>query len=187
MDIKKQFLFFMILLIGATAGCELICKRAEERQQDPGAPAEKTATKTEQQTRQQASDFTLTDVNGRSHTLSSYRGKVVLLNFFATWCPSCVVKIPELNKIHQLYDRDDFVLVAVNIQESSKKIQQFVNSKKINYTVLLDTKAEVARAYGVRGIPTNALIDKKGNLRFIDHILPARELIESLITEKPGN
>ena len=187
MDIKKQFLFFMIVLVGATAGCELICKRGEECRRGRETPAEKTPTGPEQQARQQARDFTLADVNDRSHSLSSYIGKVVLLNFFATWCPSCVRKIPELNEIHQSYDKDDFVLFAVNIQESRAKMNQFIDSKKIKYNVLLDKNAEVANAYGVRGIPTNVLIDKKGGVRFIDHALPDRELIESLIAEKTGN
>jgi len=106
-----------------------------------------------------------------------------MLNFFATWCPHCVTEIPELNKIHQSYGKDDFVLLAVNVQESRGKVSQFIDSKKIKYTVLLDSKSDVARAYGVRGIPTNALIDKKGALRFIDHMVPDSERIESLIAE----
>jgi peroxiredoxin len=133
-----------------------------------------------------AADFTLKDADNREHKLSGYKGKVVLLNFFATWCPYCKEEVPELIKLNKSLKDKNFVLLSVNVQESAAKVKKFVESKGINYTVLLDARGKTAGLYNVHGIPTNVLVDKRGNVRYNDNAMPDVSLIQSLLSEKPG-
>jgi peroxiredoxin len=111
-----------------------------------------------------ATDFNLKDLAGKTHFLSDYRGKTVLLTFTTTWCPYCIKDIPNLKKIYNGYKDRDFELIAVYIQESDKKVASFVKKYDLPYTILLDTDGTVAQSYGVRGVPTKVLVDKKGKI-----------------------
>jgi len=111
-----------------------------------------------------APDFNLKDLAGKTHSLSDYNGKTVLLNFTTTWCPYCIKDIPNLKKIYNGYQDKGFELIAVYIQESDKKVASFVKKHDLPYRVLLDTKGTAAQLYGVRGVPTKVLIDKNGKI-----------------------
>jgi peroxiredoxin len=111
----------------------------------------------------QAVDFSLKDLNGRTVSLKDYKGRNVLLVFTTTWCPYCKREIPDLKKMHEAY-RGKLDILAVYINESQKKVEAFVKDYKIPYTVLLDPKAEVARAYGVFGVPTKVLVGKDSKI-----------------------
>ena len=111
-----------------------------------------------------APDFNLKDLAGKTHFLSDYNGKTVLLIFTTTWCPYCIKDIPNLKKIYNGYQDKGFELVAVYIQESDKKVASFVKKYELPYTILLDTDGTVAQSYGVRGVPTKILLDKKGKI-----------------------
>ncbi|HHO76521.1 MAG TPA: TlpA family protein disulfide reductase [Deltaproteobacteria bacterium] len=111
-----------------------------------------------------AADFTLRDLEGKTHVLSEYAGKTVLLNFTTTWCPYCIKDIPNLKKIYSEYKDRDFVLFSIYIQESDTKVASFAKKYKLPYTVLLDTDGRIAQSYGVRGVPTKILVDKKGTI-----------------------
>jgi len=114
-----------------------------------------------------APDFTLTSLKGESVTLSQFRGKKsVLLVFGATWCYYCVTEIPELKDVYSAYNDEELKLLYVDIQESQRKMQAFVNKHSIPYTVLLDMAGSVANAYGIRGIPHQLLIDKNGYILY---------------------
>ena len=102
------------------------------------------------------------DLQGRKFKLSENKGKPVLLVFGATWCPSCREEIPRLKEIFANYGKKGLVMVNIDIQESQDKVSRFADRYKLTYPVLLDEKAEVARSYGVRGIPTLVLVDKEG-------------------------
>lgn len=132
-----------------------------------------------------APDFLLKDLVDKEHKLSDYKGKVVFLNFFASWCPYCVEEIPELNGLYEEFSENkEFVLLGINIRESKTKVAQFVKNKDIKYTILLDSDGKLAKVYQVVGIPLNVVIDKNGIIKFLDHSLPGKKLIENLLKEK---
>ncbi len=114
-----------------------------------------------------APDFTLSSLKGESVTLSQFRNKKsLLLVFGATWCRYCVDEIPELKEVYSAYNDEELKLLYVDIQESERKIEAFVNKHSIPYTVLLDTTGSVANTYGVRGIPHQLVIDKNGSILY---------------------
>ena len=110
-----------------------------------------------------APDFTLTDIAGKKTSLAEFRGKVVLLNFWATWCGPCRAEMPSLNKLYlDLRDRG-FVVLAVSIDTSDKPVKSFVAEKRLAFPVLMDKDKEVSfDLYGAMGMPTSFLIDKNG-------------------------
>jgi peroxiredoxin len=109
-----------------------------------------------------AIDFTLKDLSGVERTLSDYRGKVVFLNFWATWCPPCRAEMPSMQKLNDKLKNEDFVMLAVGLDKSKRKIKDFINEGKYTFTVLVDSENRVARKYKVTGIPTTYIIDKQG-------------------------
>jgi len=113
-----------------------------------------------------AINFKLADIEGKNVSLNDFIGKkVILLVFSATWCPPCNKEIPELKKLHNKYGKKGFEVIDVYIQESRRKLINFVKNKDIPYTILLDLDGGVAKRYKVRGIPTLMVIDKKGVIR----------------------
>jgi len=116
-------------------------------------------------TSQAAPDFKLKDISGKEVKLSDYKGKkAVLLVFWATWCVYCRQEIPELIALQEQCKSKNLEILGINIQEEAGKVKPFLEKSKVNYTILLDIKGEVARAYEVKGIPMNILVDQKGNV-----------------------
>jgi len=120
-----------------------------------------------------AADFSLPDLDGRQVTLGPYLGKVpVLLVFWATWCPECKAAIPEINALATGPLAEKLQIFGIDFRESREKVAQAVTSRGIRYPVLLDERGQAARAYGVVGIPTYVLIDRKGKIAWRKHLLP---------------
>ncbi|AZT90876.1 TlpA family protein disulfide reductase [Caldicellulosiruptor changbaiensis] len=109
-----------------------------------------------------AVDFKLESVDGKEYSISSFRGKKVILNFFATWCPPCRAEIPDFEKFHQ--SNKDIVLIGVNIQEDKNTVKEFLNSMGVSYLVLLDKDGKIASNFGIEGIPTTFLLDENGRI-----------------------
>lgn len=109
-----------------------------------------------------APDFTLPDLNGDQVSLDDYRGKVVLLNFWATWCPPCQQEIPMFVEVYEELKDEDFVILAVSIGEGKEKVSNFVSEKGMTFPVLLDLDKNVGRRYLVRAIPTSIVVDRDG-------------------------
>ncbi|MCD6310721.1 MAG: TlpA family protein disulfide reductase [Candidatus Eremiobacteraeota bacterium] len=109
-----------------------------------------------------APDFTLPDLSGNEVTLSSLRGKVVLLDFWATWCSPCLFAMPGLQKLHDKYEDKGLKVMSINLGESGAKVKKFIKENGLTYTILLDKSGNTGRIYNVRGIPTMILIDKNG-------------------------
>lgn len=115
-----------------------------------------------------ASNFELQNMDEETIKLSDYRGKVVLLNFWATWCPPCVREMPSMERLQQLVGEDGFKVVAVNQMEEPDDVFAFTGQIELDPTfdILFDMASKVSQAYAVRGLPTTYLIDKKGNIRY---------------------
>lgn len=111
-----------------------------------------------------APDFTLSDMNGKAISLSQFRGKVVMLNFWATWCPPCRAEMPSIENLYrQLNKSGNFVLLAVNVEENARdSIKEFSSRSSLSFPILLDSKGQAANLYQVNGIPQTYLIDQKG-------------------------
>lgn len=118
----------------------------------------------------EAPDFTLTDLSGASHTLSAYRGKVVFLNLWATWCPPCREEMPSMEKLHQRFASEGLVLLAVSEDEGPRDgIEIFVRSLGLTFPILLDPEGRLPGRFGVTGYPETFLIDRSG--RIVQHIV----------------
>lgn len=110
-----------------------------------------------------APEFTLQDLDGKQHRLSDYRGKVVLLNFWATWCPPCREEIPSMMKLNKLMAGKPFVMLCASIDEEGKKaVQAYFAKTNTSLLTLLDTDRSVATLYGATGVPETFVIDKNG-------------------------
>jgi cytochrome c biogenesis protein CcmG/thiol:disulfide interchange protein DsbE len=112
-----------------------------------------------------APDFTLHDVSGNAVKLSDLRGKVVLLNFWATWCPPCKIEIPWFIEFQQTYGERDFAVLGVSLDEDGwKSVEPFVKASKVNYRVMVDN-GDVAALYGgVTSLPATFVVDRSGRI-----------------------
>ncbi|GHV76545.1 thioredoxin [Spirochaetia bacterium] len=112
-------------------------------------------------------DFTLNTVNatgGNRITLSGLKGKVVFLNFWATWCPPCRAEMPSMEILHQRFQNDGLVFLSVDIMESSEEVQKFLTKNKLTFTTTLDTNGSVSDDYNIQAIPTTYIIDRDGKI-----------------------
>ncbi len=109
-----------------------------------------------------AADFTLNSLDGKPVTLSSFKGKVVMLNFFATWCPPCRAEMPDLVATYRDLKDKGFEIVAVDLQEDKATVSGYTKSLGVDFTVLLDSNATVFGQYHVNGLPTSIFIDRNG-------------------------
>lgn len=111
-----------------------------------------------------APDFTLKDLNGKEVKLTDHRGKIVFINFWATWCPPCRIEMPSMEKLYTEFKDKDFVILAIDLQESAGRVKAFKEDFKLNFLILLDSTGEVGLNYGVMSIPTTYLVDRDGHL-----------------------
>jgi peroxiredoxin len=118
-------------------------------------------------------EIQLKDVFGNTVRLSDYRGKIVFLNFWATWCPTCVIEMPSMEKLHRRLKDKEFVMVAINLQETPVLIKSFFEKLELSFTALLDSSGEVGTGFAVNALPTTFVLDKEG--RIIGKALGPRE------------
>jgi cytochrome c biogenesis protein CcmG/thiol:disulfide interchange protein DsbE len=152
--LKKVFFFAFILL---SLFVWSACSRNEQG----------TTTEHRPEVGSAAPDFTLKDLRGREVRLSSYRGHVVLVDFWATWCPPCKATIPELISVEERYGDKGVIVLGVSIDEGrdvSAKLSAFSREHNMNYPVLIGTDA-VEDSYDITSIPTMLLVDKEGKIR----------------------
>lgn len=110
-------------------------------------------------------DFEVKDLKGQSVKLSSFKGKVVLLNFWATWCPPCRQEMPSLEKLYQsMRGNQDFVIVTVDLQEEASVVKEFLSKNAYHFPVFLDATGAASGPYSVEAIPTTYVIDRAGRV-----------------------
>ncbi|MBQ1375423.1 MAG: redoxin domain-containing protein [Clostridia bacterium] len=153
--------------------------------------AEEEKTGSEDPDKTPAPDFELTDQYGMIHTLSDYRGKVVFLNFWATWCPPCRAEMPDIESLYEEYaaqGNEDVVILGVAFpdydrEQSERKIKDFLSDNGYTYPVLMDTEARLLWEYGITAYPTTYMIDRDGNLYGYVVGGMSREVMEQIIEE----
>jgi DsbE subfamily thiol:disulfide oxidoreductase len=113
----------------------------------------------------EAPDFIATDLSGDEVVFSSFRGKPVLLNFWATWCPYCREERPQLNSIYKEYKDRGLIVVAISVDRSVNVVRRFLRRMPADFIILHDNNREAAERYGVFSLPTSFLIDRNGIVR----------------------
>jgi len=116
---------------------------------------------------QEAPDFVLRTLDQTNLRLSEFRGQVVLINFWASWCGACRQAMPAFNEIHDKYRRAGLVMLSVSLDDEVQRATQMAKSLNIQYPVLLDERKEVSRLYQVETMPLTVLIDREGKVRFV--------------------
>lgn len=115
---------------------------------------------------EQAPDFMLTSLSGQKVRLSELRGKVVLLNFWATWCPPCREEVPSLARLANAMSNTDFQMITVAIdKEGRKAVDEYFQHAGVRLTTLLDPTGDVGKSYGITGVPETFIIDKHGLIK----------------------
>ena len=121
-----------------------------------------------------APDFTLKTYRGDTITLSKLRGKVVLINFWATWCPPCRAEMPSMETLYQTLKDKGLVMLAVNVEEDAQEVlKDFLAKNPHSFTIPLDTQMRVQEMYNVYRFPETFIVDKNGVI--VDHIIGARD------------
>jgi peroxiredoxin len=129
---------------------------------DPQFPAAVAKLADADKARERA-DFTLTDLDGKTWTLQQLRGKVVLVNFWATWCPPCRKEMPDLDKLYRRFKNQGFVVLAISDEDMSK-VRPFIAQERVSYPVMLDPGRKVNEEFQVDGIPKSFVYDRDGKL-----------------------
>jgi len=138
-----------------------------------------------------ASQFELQNMDEEKVKLSDYLGKVVMINFWATWCPPCIREMPSMERLYRKFEGEKFTVLAVNQMEDEDDVFAFTGQLELDPTfpILFDKESDVSRDYRVRGLPTTYLVDKKGYIRYravggrlFDHA-EVMKVIEGLMAE----
>ena len=111
-----------------------------------------------------APDFNLVDSDGNQHRLSDYRGRVVIINFWATWCPPCREEMPAMQRAWSQLQQDNIAMLAVNVGEDEDTVFTFTANYPVEFPLLLDRDSSVIQAWPVRGLPTTFVVDPRGNI-----------------------
>jgi len=132
----------------------------------------------------EAEDFQLTDLDGKPNSLSQYRGKIVLLNFWATWCKPCTTEMPAMQASFDRLRDQGFVVLAINELEDDAKVREHIKTYGHTFTVLMDPDNQVANQFGVYGLPVSVFIDQQGKVQeYIKGGLLTEQLINDLVTK----
>lgn len=114
-----------------------------------------------------APDFTLRSNSGKNIKLSEYRGQVILLNFWASWCGPCRQEMPLLNAIQKRYGKLGFTVLGVNVEEDSDQARAMLREIPVDFPILFDTTNKASKLYNVSAMPSTVLIDRDGNMRYL--------------------
>jgi thiol-disulfide isomerase/thioredoxin len=184
---KTKFIINIIIiaLLGLFFSCGEVDTEREARKLGLSIPSEEI----------EAFDISFETLDGERLQLYNYKGQVILLNLWATWCVPCQIEMPSMEKLYKRYKEKGFQLIAVNIEENVKteKIKEFINDKGLSFQVGLDTYSEAEEKFFTGSIPISYLIDKEFNI--VGRILgtadwssqPAYNIVEQLLEENPTN
>lgn len=168
---KKIILVFMLALVFIISACSADVKKEEPvpvtEVEEPTVEPEEAASEAEKIEYELASgkpapNFTLKNLKGEEVSLSDYKGKIVLLNFWATWCTYCDMEMPDLQKLDD--ENDDLVVVAVDVLEDLQSVEDYILAGGYTFDVVLDEDGSIAERYLVSGFPSSYFIDEEGIL-----------------------
>jgi len=132
-------------------------------------------------------DFSLADLKGELHTLGKYKGSVVVINFWASWCLPCIKEMPDLQKLKENFAQRSFEVITINVGERKHRIEKFTRRIKLELPVLLDSNSATFNAWNLKILPGSFIIDKDGVFRYLVYGDPGwddeanLELIEGLL------
>jgi peroxiredoxin len=130
---------------------------------------------------QPAPNFTTQTLSGSETALADYAGDVVVVNFWATWCPPCKAEMPGINAFYERHQADGLVVLAVNAQESESLVRPFIEANQFTFPVLLDPAGSVVDQYQVRSFPTTIIIDRDGVVRHVQVGMISEEELETAV------
>jgi thiol-disulfide isomerase/thioredoxin len=158
----KRLLMIMFLISSLVLSS---CGRKPEASAPKDNSQQEAATGEEEEVKMEAPDFEITSLGGKKVKLSNLKGKVVVMNFFATWCPPCRAEFPDFMKVVEEYKGKDVEFLFIDVQEDKKTVEEFLRSGNYNIDPLMDSKSKVFSAlYGLRGLPTTFIVDRDGYL-----------------------
>jgi peroxiredoxin len=127
----------------------------------------------------QAPTFTLTGLDGKSHSLAEYRGQVVLINFWATWCIPCRAEMPELETAYKKHRANGVVVLGIDWKESRETVQAFIEERQVTYPILLDSDGRAYNAFQVPALPQTYVLDRQGKIVVMRTGLATREKFDA--------
>ncbi len=158
MRIRKKILLLLIVAIVLSLFTFVLLKSSRDSQKDQVSRLKFMAREGEV-----APDFTLPSLKGQWVSLKDYRGKIVFINFWATWCPPCREEMPSMESLYQKLKGHNFVMLGISIDVKGEEVvRPYVKELGLNFTILLDTKNEISRLYGITGVPETFIIDQNG-------------------------
>jgi thiol-disulfide isomerase/thioredoxin len=114
-----------------------------------------------------APDFQLASSGGKPVSLAQYKGQVVMINFWATWCGPCRTEMPVLEQLHKKYKPMGFTMMGVNVEPDSAGAVDWLKATPVTFPILFDTDSKVSKLYAVSGMPSTVIVDRKGKLRYL--------------------
>jgi len=163
---KNLIVIFILLCLVAYGSYDYFSKASSSKGNSLDSASESLEVGIEKGDR--APDFELNDLQGNPIRLSDLEGKIVFVNFWATWCPPCRIEMPHMQKIYENYQSKDVVIVGVNLTPSEKNedaVQEFVDKAQLTFPIVLDQTGEVNRTYQVVAYPTTYILDSKGIIK----------------------
>ncbi len=130
----------------------------------------------------EAPDFTLQDTSGKTHTLSDYRGRPVIINFWTTWCPPCREELPSMNRAWHMIEKEGIAMLAINMGEDEDTIFIFSADYPTDFPVLMDRSGEVIEQWPVKGLPTTYVIAPDGTIAY--RAIGSREWDEKALLDR---
>lgn len=109
-------------------------------------------------------EIILKDMDGRERKLSEFRGSIIFLNFWATWCVPCRREMPSMERLYQRFKENDFIMIGINIEEPVQFVKEFFEDHKLSFISLLDSTGEVRERFRIRAIPSTFILDKTGRI-----------------------
>jgi len=171
---RKKVISYLVLTVFILVLITIVLLALHEREDIPSSPSDLAGNKLEQLFRDvgiakvaqvtEPVEIALKDLDGNMVRLSDFRGKVVFLNFWATWCEPCRIEMPSMERLHRKLKDRGLVMLAVNLEEPVSVVRAFFEEYKLSFTALLDTKGEVGAMFGIRALPTTFIVYKDGRV-----------------------